>query len=349
MRVIVIVSVEVQSVGEASCLVCVLCQSLEINLLLKSAGKLNHNMDRELLFLDGGLGTTLEDQHGIKFDESTPLWSSHLLISNPDLLRQVQAEFVRAGADIILTPTYQASHNGFKKTLNVDCFDEYMRLAINISREAIGTGLVALSLGAYRATLQPTQEFTGEYGGMDEEGLVEFHRMRLTVDLSTVDLVAFETIPRLDEIRAVKRTVGSKPYWISCVFSDHTLPDGSTVEEVVTAMLADPQPWAIGMNCTKVLRSELLVKEFEDAAERLNLALPRLVLYPDGTNGQSYDTTTQSWVGEEQGDPWDVKLHDIVRKVLHRKKWQGVVIGGCCKTTPQHIEKLRSRLALTSV
>ena len=69
-----------------------------------------------ILLLDGGLGTTLEEEHGVQFSSATPLWSSHLLMSAPETLLEVQENFARAGADILLTATYQASFQGFRMT-----------------------------------------------------------------------------------------------------------------------------------------------------------------------------------------------------------------------------------------
>lgn len=296
----------------------------------------------EILILDGGLGTTLEDQYNIKFSIQTPLWSSHLLITDQNTLRKVQHDFSKY-SDIILTPTYQASHIGFKKTgIEEKDISKYFKSGIEISRE---TGkIVALSLGAYGAILQPSQEYSGKYD-IDEEGLVKFHQERLNV-CEGYDLIAFETIPRLNEIRAVKRVAKGK-YWISCVFpNENKLPDGSTIEEVVKTMMVGSRPWAIGMNCTKVEKISKLILEFEEVGERLGLKLPRLVIYPDGTNGLIYDTTVQKWIGIENEGKWDEQVGEIVKEVVNRNKWEGIVVGGCCKTTPEHIMKLRSRLGL---
>jgi homocysteine S-methyltransferase len=229
---------------------------------------------RPLLLLDGGLGTTLEEEHGIHFSSQTPLWSSHLLISSPETLLQTQTDFADAGADILLTATYQGSFEGFSRTPQdteiygqiENCIGysrveaaKYMRSAVDISRTAFrdagrSTGLVALSLGAYGATMIPSQEYTGEYPKelCESKGLYDFHLDRIScfVDFeatwSNIDLVAFETLPRLAEIEAVRmvmRTVNasaaSKKFWISCVFpDDDKLPDRSTITDVVAAMLS---------------------------------------------------------------------------------------------------------------
>lgn len=70
-----------------------------------------------ILLLDGGLGTTLsEAPFHIKFDQSTPLWSSHLILSSPSTLSSVHGVFLSAGAEILQTATYQASLAGFART-----------------------------------------------------------------------------------------------------------------------------------------------------------------------------------------------------------------------------------------
>ncbi|KAK5281108.1 AdoMet-homocysteine methyltransferase, partial [Exophiala xenobiotica] len=229
-------------------------------------------LDEDILLLDGGLGTTLEDEHGVKFSSETPLWSSHLLVEDTRTLKAVQHDFADAGADIIITATYQASFAGFKNTTTIDeeGIDKeeargYMLSALRIAREVFDgrPGLVALSLGAYGATMIPSTEYSGAYGAMTEEDLYNFHMDRISTFTSSeewkeIDLVAFETLPRIDEVRAARKVmlgVVDKPYWISCVFpnDDQKLPDGSGIDELVSTMLkGEESPWAIGINCTKI-------------------------------------------------------------------------------------------------
>jgi homocysteine S-methyltransferase len=224
-----------------------------------------------ILLLDGGLGTSLEDLHGVEFSEKTPLWSGHLLISSPRMLQELHSAFAAAGADVIETATYQTSFAGFSKTPRTDSdsgevgysrdeAEHYMRTAVAIARRAIDSSarqdnvLLALSLGPLGATLTPSAEFTGAYPVQyaDWQGLHAFHDERLRVfahDAATwalVDVVAFETLPVAREVRAVREGMArlqreglGRPYWVACVFrEDLTLPDGSKVAEVVREMLA---------------------------------------------------------------------------------------------------------------
>lgn len=379
---------------------------------------------KPLLVLDGGLGTSLQDLHAVTFSSTTtPLWSSHQLISDPATLLELQSSFAKAGADVILTGTYQASLKGFARTPRIhdkkqegevegdsgegygaDEAKGYMRSAVKIARDAHRAarneyGLVALSLGAYGATMVPGAEYSGDYdeAHLLRAGLVDFHKERIAVfeeddkTWAEVDVVAFETLPRVEEVWAVREVMRDvvegkgeeehKPFWIACVFpgDEARLPDGTGVEELVEALLGQedvegkqqqtqtlPTPYAIGINCTKLHRLPALIAEFEAAVLKRNVAKPPiLVLYPDGAASQVYNTTLQVWEdvprpGHEDEDEemlsskeWDERVAELVEQAVKRNVWGGVIVGGCCKTTPKMVgglrEKLRERKLIPNV
>jgi homocysteine S-methyltransferase len=105
---------------------------------------------------------------------------------------------------------------------------------------------------------------------------------------------------------------------------DECLPDGSNVEQVVEASIAPIKgalvPFGIGMNCTKVHKLSGLINKFgasvKDAiATGRASTVPSLILYPDGTNGEVYNTTTQTWERPEgQGGN-----QDVVSALLNRR------------------------------
>ncbi|CAF9905079.1 MAG: hypothetical protein GOMPHAMPRED_003028 [Gomphillus americanus] len=329
-----------------------------------------------ILLLDGGLGTTLgEPPYSVSYNNSTPLWSSHLLISSPETLQSVHRSFARAGADILLSATYQASYEGFAKTPRLDANsgpgyskDEatsYMRLAITLAAKASASvakrspPAVALSLGAYGAILIPSQEFSGFYPAdmTDEHVLAAWHKHRLEVfkqDAVTwdqIEYVAFETVRPLTEIRGIRRAVFDvgKKWWISHVVPERA--EESDIPAVVTAMLGSDKdlaiPWGIGINCTAVEKVDQVENMYrETIRERFPEMLGKLwfVLYPDGTRGEKYDSESMSWVKDDNSvltEPWE----DIVMRVVETARasgvWKGIIVGGCCKTLPKDIKMLR--------
>lgn len=284
-------------------------------------------IDTPIIFLDGGLGTSLEDKYGVTFsNQTTPLWSSHPLISDPQTLVACQSDFGRVPVDVIETATYQVSIRGFAATkteqwphgIHRDKIPQFLRTAVDVADQARGKldAKIALSLGPYGSTMVPGQEYSGTYDDDhdDERKLAHWWVERLALFKSDdimdrISYVACETLPRLDEISAVRTAVAgftSTPCWIACVFpgDGDRLPDGSSILQVVEVMLlpgeSKAQPWGIGINCTKLHKLQDLVDKFEAAVSVLVRdskisAWPALVLYPDGTNGEVYNTTTQKW------------------------------------------------------
>jgi homocysteine S-methyltransferase len=59
-----------------------------------------------VLLLDGGLATELEARG---LDLNDPLWSAKVLLEDPDVIRQVHIDYLRAGADCIVSASYQAT------------------------------------------------------------------------------------------------------------------------------------------------------------------------------------------------------------------------------------------------
>ncbi|KAL5333902.1 Homocysteine S-methyltransferase [Aspergillus crustosus] len=347
----------------------------------------------QILLLDGGLGTTLESPpFNVTFTTSTPLWSSHLLISSPATLQSAHRAFHNAGADILLTATYQSCIEGFAKTNashTAEDAERYMRSAIPLVRSVISSAgeqqqhrhqpcRVALSLGPYGATMAPVAaEYTGIYPAEmnREDALRDWHARRLRVFVADpeswdgVDFVAFETLRRADEVRAVRAAMSdfghgaqNKPWWVCGVFPAEEV-DETDVRRWMRAAVGGqhglPRPWGIGLNCTQIgyvtkivsiMRDELhllLGKEDGFADEwATSSGKPWLVLYPDGTKGEKYDPVTKTWVSsatEAVRRPWDETFWDVVQQ-QPEGEWEGIIVGGCCRAGPADIAALRQRI-----
>ena len=62
--------------------------------------------------LDGAMATELERRG---FDLDGPLWSAHVLVSSPEAIAAVHRDYLEAGADCLLTASYQVSAEGFQQ------------------------------------------------------------------------------------------------------------------------------------------------------------------------------------------------------------------------------------------
>ncbi|KAJ3514641.1 hypothetical protein NLJ89_g2262 [Agrocybe chaxingu] len=208
------------------------------------------------------------------------------------------------------------------------------------------------------------------------DALTEFHLNRLTVfskDAKTwdaIDCIAFETIPLRREVRAIRKAMAcleemvlgperkrAKPWWISCVFPqgespEEAFPGGPKVqiEGLLEACFsrgdthAWPVPSAFGINCTAleyipslVTKVRRYLKDFKSED------LPWLVLYPNGSH--IFDEAKQKWIKDGGKESWAEALSKMVSHILIQevkgRALGGVIVGGCCKTTPSDIAALR--------
>ncbi|EFN76199.1 Homocysteine S-methyltransferase 2 [Harpegnathos saltator] len=304
--------------------------------------------------LDGGFSSQLSRHVGAKFDDD-PLWTARFLQTNPSAVYNTHLDYLRAGAEIIETNTYQASVPGLMKYLNIS-MDESLALlakAVELAKQAVVTymkenttndkqggekPLVAGSCGPYGACLHDKSEYTGAYGkSMSRQELMDWHRPRIQALLDAgVDLLALETIPYAEEADALVELLREFPRaraWLS--FScrdDRHIADGSDFREVaVRCYRALPeQVVAVGVNCVPPNYVKTLLQGI-NKEERSQDFIP-LIVYPN--RGGCYSET----------DEW-IPVPDDQRINLPVLDWLDLgvrYIGGCCKVFAEDIGAIRS-------
>lgn len=296
-----------------------------------------------VLVLDGGLATLLEARG---CDLSGGLWSARLLNADPDLIQQVHSDYLWAGADCIISASYQATIPGFAaagfdaKTavqllqrstqLALTARDEYWQQVTNKDKRL--RPLVAASIGPYAAYKADGSEYTGVYD-LDENGLVDFHRERWQIlDATAVDLFACETIPNFAEAHALAQMLSTTPdryAWFSFACRDeHHISDGTPIADCAAFLDAYPQVAAIGINCTAPRFIPDLIRHVQQATDK------PIIVYPN--SGEIYAGENQGWTGESVPAEFGTFSREW------RKLGAGL-IGGCCRTTPAHIRQIRDR------
>jgi homocysteine S-methyltransferase len=296
-----------------------------------------------VLLLDGGLATELEARG---CDLNDPLWSARALIEAPDLVRQVHFDYLEAGADCVISASYQATVDGFVRRGRgeeeaVELLLRSVRLACQ-ARDAFASTpagrkrlrpLVAASIGPYGASQADGSEYTGDYD-LDEGGLIAFHRRRFEVlSGSGADLLACETIPSRAEARALTRLLRDTPevrcwFSFSCRDGVH-LADGTELRAVAAELSAFPQVLAVGVNCTAPRFVPSLIGEIRRVTDK------RIVVYPN--SGETYEAEGKVWL--PSGEAIDFAQAS--------EEWHGLgatLVGGCCRTGPRHIREIRERL-----
>jgi len=294
------------------------------------------------IILDGGLATELEAQGAVLHPT---LWSAGLLHSDPEAIVRAHLAYLEAGADCIISASYQATRKGFM-TLGLSAAeaDELIVRSVQLAGEArtrflaANPGLerrilVAASVGPYGAALQDGSEYVGAYGVSKEE-LWNFHARRLDLlDDSGADVLACETIPDYQEavvLSELLRTTQT-PAWVSFSCRDGThISDGTPIRQCAALFRDHPRVLAIGVNCTPPQFVPSLIRALKES-----LPDKAIVVYPN--SGERYEAASNSWHGTttpmECGHAAQQWLRDGAR-----------LIGGCCRMGPGHIRQMRERL-----
>lgn len=327
------------------------------------------------LVLDGGLATELE---ALGHDLDHPLWSAHLIQTAPDAIRRVHRSYLDAGADCILAASYQASlvglaECGFSKTESRRVLEQAVELAKAErdqhpglsdpdpdpgtgpdtgpgpdSRAGSGPDLapslpvaprhhrpwVAASIGPYGAYLADGSEFRGNYG-LAPALLRGFHRDRLHILWDAgPDLLAIETLPDAQELRVLLELLDAVPgvrAWISfsCRDGKH-LHDGTPVRECAALCRSVRGVVAVGVNCTAPVHVASLIRELRAGGRSLPI-----VVYPN--SGEQFDPARRGWTGHS--DPVG-----LAESAVQWRQLGASMIGGCCRTRPEHIRAIRRAL-----
>ncbi|XP_019442183.1 PREDICTED: homocysteine S-methyltransferase 3-like isoform X2 [Lupinus angustifolius] len=301
--------------------------------------------------IDGGFATELE-RHGA--DLKDPLWSAKCLITSPHLVRRVHLDYLDAGANIIITASYQATIQGFEaKGLSREEGEALLRRSVKLALEARDIYyerctkdfsdfirdqtyskrpiLIAASVGSYGAYLADGSEYRGDYGdAVTVETLKDFHRDRIKILAdSGADLIAFETIPNLLEAKAYAQVLEEEgieiPAWFSFSCKDESnVVSGDSILDCASIADSSTQVVAVGVNCTAPRFIHGLISSIKKVTSK-----PVLV-YPN--SGETYIAESSRWVKSSGVDEEDF--------VSHIGKWRDAgasIFGGCCRTTPNTI------------
>src|SRR2546425_3414174 len=277
-------------------------------------------LDDHVLVCDGAMGTMLYIK-GVFISRSY----DELNISNPQLVRDVHLDYVKAGADIVETNTFGANRT---KLMTHALAEQTRQINIQgalIAREIAGTDVfVAGAIGPLGIRIEPWGKTA-----IDEARVIFREQAEALLD-GGVDAFMLETFFDLNEvfaaIRAV-REVSDRPLIVQMsIEEDGNSPEG-TPPEVFARRLEEWGADVLGLNCSVGPQTML------DAIERIAAV-----------------TSKKLSVQPNAGKPKNIEGRNIYLcspeyMASYAKKFvqYGVkIVGGCCGTTPQHIKAIRA-------
>ena len=289
-----------------------------------------NKLNESLLFFDGGTGTVLQ-KWGLKPGELPETWN----INHPEKIQQLHYEYYCAGANIIKTNTFGAFITKFP--LNLEKIIKSGIENANIARQKAAEKnaqqdlFIAFDISSCGKLLKPM-------GDLDLEDCINLYKKSFKIAFDCkIDCVLIETMNDGYETKAA--VIAAKeimeelhkefPIFVTNVYdADGRTLSGSTPEAMV-CMLEGLGVSAIGVNCS------LGPKEMIPTVERLiNAASVPVIVNPNAglpkvVNGQTI---------------FDVSPEDFVATMEKIANLGAGILGGCCGTTPEYIQKLTEKI-----
>ncbi|MEN3328717.1 MAG: methionine synthase / methylenetetrahydrofolate reductase [Acidobacteriota bacterium] len=279
-----------------------------------------------ILVVDGAMGTMLYAK-GVYINRCY----DELNLSNPDLVREIHTEYIRAGADIIETNTFGATAHKLQQYGLEANMHEINAIAARVAREAAGErAYVAGAIGPLGLRIEP-------YGPTSfAEARDLFKAQAVALLEGGVDLFCLETFSDVSEIRqaiAAIRELCDLPIIAQMtIMTDGNTMFGTT-PELFTERLDEWGADVIGLNCGvgPAIILSALEKMREVTKKKLsaqpNAGLPRDV----------------------QGRQFYMCSPEYMSKFAKRFIQSGAkFIGGCCGTTPAHIKLISDSVRAAS-
>ena len=279
-------------------------------------------IEKRIVFIDGATGTELQKK-GMPAGVCPEKW----IIDNPDAIKELQAAYYAAGSDIVLAPTFTASRIKLAEYGLEDNLVDMNRQLVRLTRSVAGeNGLVAADISMTGKQLFPL-------GDLMFEDLVDCYKEQVAAILEEgVDLFVVETMMSLQECRAAVLAIKEScdlPIIVSLTFN----PDGKTLygtaPDTAMIVLESMGVDCVGMNCSTGPEAMLpLVKEMSAVAN-----IP-IIVKPNAGLPELEDGKTVYKMGPKEFTDACVKLYEAGASLF----------GGCCGSTPEHINELVSRL-----
>lgn len=281
-------------------------------MLLKRLGK-------ELLFLDGGMGTLLQEE-GLKPGELPETWN----LKKRDKIIDIHRAYFEAGSDIVLANTFGA--NVLKFHDDAYTLEEVIAAAIENVRKAARSSVadertyyVALDVGPTGKLLKPSGELSFE------DAYEAFAKTMRIGAREGADLIHIETMSDTYEVKAAilaAKEETTLPVFATMIFDEKgKLLTGADVPSVV-ALLEGLRVDALGINCGMGPKQMIpILKEIRSYTSLPIIVKPNAGLPKQMAGETYYDVTPEEFA-------------EVMQEIV---SLGACVIGGCCGTTPEHI------------
>ena len=293
------------------------------------------NFFRKIRILDGGMGQELLAR-GLK--PGGTLWSAKALLEkkNHSLIEEIHEDFVKKGADVIVTNTFATRRLRLKQNNLENKFEILNKQAGEIAKKIKDKYPKVLIAGGL-----PPQNNTYSSDDRDENEIFNNFKDQAKILDPYVDFFYFDVLSSIREISIAENSIKefNKPFLIGAHISEGTsLPSGEKLSDITKKI-----------NCKNLLGLILACVSPENFKKNINEI--KSIGYPFGFKINAFEKTkitgnfTKNLKKSNSGNPNEFlgKRNDLTPGVLKNLAKEFIVdgatiIGGCCETNPSHIK-----------
>ena len=297
---------------------------------------MNLDFFKKIRILDGGMGQELLARG---MEPNGTLWSANALLQEKyhKLLLDTHLDFIKAGAEVIVTTTFTTRKTRLKDN-NVENKFEYLNnKAGEIALEAKKLHPTTLIAGGL-----PPQYLTYEADTRSENEIKENFYSQAKILNQYIDFFYLDVLSSIKEIKIAIDCIKefNKPYLIGAHISEGTsLPSGEKISEIVKSIKHEKLLGLI-LSCISPENYELNLNEIKSLGIPFGFKLNAFIkTNPKPNYTGAYNNSKTGNPNEFLGKRKDLtpeKMAEIAKKF---KDAGATILGGCCETRPSHIKE----------
>lgn len=282
------------------------------------------------VFFDGGYGTILQSR-GLKAGELPETYN----VLQPDMITDIHYEYLMAGSQILKTNTFGCNSLKFDKNGEF-ALDKLVSAAVENAKRAIVKAGKVQGEDAYIALdLGPTGKLLEPLGDLPFEKAVSLYAEVTKIGVECgVDCVLIETMNDGYEAKAAVLGVKERcdlPVFVTTVYDESGKSLTGSGPENMVALLEGLGVDALGLNCS--LGPNKMLPIVQKICE--NASIP-VIANPNAGLPKVVDGKT---IFEVEAEKFAEQMKTLAEAGVR-------VLGGCCGTTPKHINKMKEVVSM---